>query len=161
MQQRFYKEFERDFSMKIILIIIPTSLVTKLLLSLFCPFVETKKQDQIFSKLVIWQREIFLFFVYSESSSTSKICRIQYTFIKRFCYMLFLLLLKLHYQIKLNAIYVPKLFSLSLRLLWQDIDIKMGHSNFRTILKNHFQIVKQMGKLLKEYLFLVSIFHGN
>ena len=42
LQQRFYKEFERDFNMKIIVTIIPSKLVTSLLLSLFCPFTETK-----------------------------------------------------------------------------------------------------------------------
>ena len=52
--QRFYKEFERHFYMKIIVTIIPTILVPNLLLSLFYPFVEAKSKNQVFSKLVVW-----------------------------------------------------------------------------------------------------------
>ena len=67
----------------------------------FFSFLETKKKNKIFSKLVVRQREIFLFFVYSESLSTSKPsnskpCGIQHTFIKEFSFMLFLLLLYFH-----------------------------------------------------------------
>ena len=47
--------------MKIILTMIPTDLVTNLLLFSFCPFLKTKNKNQVLSKLVIWQREIFLF----------------------------------------------------------------------------------------------------
>ena len=53
-KQRLYKEFERHFYMKIIVTIILTNLVTNLLLSLFCPLVETKNNNPIFSKLVVW-----------------------------------------------------------------------------------------------------------
>ena len=41
-QQKFYKEFEKDFYMDIILTTIQANLVTNSLLSLFCSFVETK-----------------------------------------------------------------------------------------------------------------------
>ena len=40
-------------------------------------FIETKNKRHIFSKLVVWQREILLLFIYSESRSTSKVCQIQ------------------------------------------------------------------------------------
>ena len=43
-----YKEFERDFYMKVIVPIISTNLVANLLLSILCPFVETKKQESNF-----------------------------------------------------------------------------------------------------------------
>ena len=79
--------------MKIIVTIIPTDLVTNMLLSSLCPFLQTKNKNLVFSKLVVWEQEIFLFFVYSESRSTSKPCRIQQTFIKEFSYMLFLFVL--------------------------------------------------------------------
>ena len=67
----------RDFYMKTIVTIIPTNLVTNSLSFLFCSFVETKNKNHIFSKLVVWLREIFLCFIYSESCSPSKVCRIQ------------------------------------------------------------------------------------
>ena len=47
-----------------------------------------KLKTKIYSKLVVWQQEIFLFFVYRDSCSTSKPCRIQETVIKEFSYML-------------------------------------------------------------------------
>ena len=56
-----------------IVTIISSNLVTNSLLSLFCPFIETKNKNQVFSKLVVWQREIY-FFVYIESRSTSIEC---------------------------------------------------------------------------------------
>ena len=43
--------------MKIILTIFFTNLVTNSLSSLFFSFVETKNKNQIFRKLVIWQRK--------------------------------------------------------------------------------------------------------
>ena len=92
-QQRFYKEFERDFYLKIILTLIATNLVKNSFLSLFCPFIKNINKNQVFSKLVVLQQEIVLLFVYNESCSTSKVCRIQYTFIKGFSYMLLLLVL--------------------------------------------------------------------
>ena len=70
--------------MKIIITIILTDLVTNSLLSSLCPFLQTKNKNQVFSKLLVRYREIFLFFVYSESRYTSKPCRIQQTFIKEF-----------------------------------------------------------------------------
>ena len=70
-------EFERDFYMKMIVNLILTNLVTTSLLSLFHPFIETKNNNQIFRKLMVWYREIVLLFVYSESRSTSKVCQIQ------------------------------------------------------------------------------------
>ena len=62
--------------MKIIVTIIPTVLVTNSLLNLFYPVVETKSKNQIFSKLVVWYKK-YLFFLYSMSCSTSKVCAIQ------------------------------------------------------------------------------------
>ena len=82
--------------MKVIVAIIPTDLVINFLLSSFCPFLQTKNKNLLFSKLVLWWREIFLFFIYSELRSTSKPCRIQQTFIKEFSYMLFLFVLQYH-----------------------------------------------------------------
>ena len=49
--------------MKIIVTIVSTFLVTNSLLSFFCPFVEAKNKNQIFSKLMIWLREILIFLV--------------------------------------------------------------------------------------------------
>ena len=40
--------------MKMIVVINPLTLVTNLLLSLFCPFIKTKNKNQILSKLVVW-----------------------------------------------------------------------------------------------------------
>ena len=72
----------------------PTGLVTNSLLFSYCSFLHTKNKNQVFSKLVVWYREIFLPFVYSESHSTSKPCQLQKTFMKEFCYMLSLFVLK-------------------------------------------------------------------
>ena len=47
MYQRFHKEYEKEFFMKINVTIIPTNLVTNSLLSFVCPFVETKNNNQI------------------------------------------------------------------------------------------------------------------
>ena len=60
--------------MKIIVTSTPTGLVTNSLLSSFCSFLQTKNKNQVFSKLVVWYQEMFLFFVNSESYSTSKPC---------------------------------------------------------------------------------------
>ena len=70
-----------------IVTIIPTDLVTNSLLSSFCSYLQTKNKDQVFSRLVVWYREIFLLFVYSKSRSTSKPCQIQQTFTKEFSQM--------------------------------------------------------------------------
>ena len=81
--------------MKIIVTIIPIELVANSHLSSFCPFLRTKSKNHVFRELVIQQREIFLFFAYSESRQNS--CRIQQTFIKDFSYMLsFLFVLQFH-----------------------------------------------------------------
>ena len=79
--------------MKIIVTIISTNLVTSLLSSRFCPFIETKNKNQIFSKLVVLKREVSLLFVYRESRSTSKVCRVQQIYRKR----IFLLVLQFIY----------------------------------------------------------------
>ena len=50
--------------MKMIVTIISSNLVTNSLLPLFCPFIETKNKNQVLSKLVVWQREIFFFCLY-------------------------------------------------------------------------------------------------
>ena len=47
-----------------------------------------------------WSGNKFLFFVYSESRSTSKPCQIKQTFINEFPYMLFLPLLQFHGDIE-------------------------------------------------------------
>ena len=60
--------------MKIFIASTPTGLFTNLLLSSFCSFLQTKNQNQVFSKLVFMYGEIFLFFIYNESCSTSKPC---------------------------------------------------------------------------------------
>ena len=82
--------------MEMILTIIPTNLDTNSLLSIFCPFIDTKNKNQISSKLMLWLQEIVLVFVYSKSCSTPKVCQIQQTFIKGFSYVLFLLVLQFH-----------------------------------------------------------------
>ena len=51
---KFLKEFERDFYTKSTVTIIFTNLIINSLLSLFCPLLETKNKNQIFSKLMIW-----------------------------------------------------------------------------------------------------------
>ena len=58
--------------MKIIVTIISTLLVTNSLSFSFCPFLQTKNKNQVSSKLMVWSQELFLFFVYSESHSTSE-----------------------------------------------------------------------------------------
>ena len=47
--------------MKIIVTIIPTDLVANSLLSFFCPFLQTKNKNHVFSKFVICYQEIFVF----------------------------------------------------------------------------------------------------
>ena len=69
---------------------IPTNLVTHLPLFLSRLFLESKNKNQISGKLVVLYWVISLFFVYSESRSTSNGCRLQQTFIKEFSYMLLL-----------------------------------------------------------------------
>ena len=93
MKQRFYKEFMRHLYMKIIVTIIPTNLRTNSPLSFFCPFVETKTKSQIFKSWRSRNEKYFLFFVYRELRSTSKVCQIRYTFIRVFSYMLLLYVL--------------------------------------------------------------------
>ena len=44
----------RHFYKKIIVTIIPTDLVTNLLLSSLCPFLQTKNKNQVLSKFVVW-----------------------------------------------------------------------------------------------------------
>ena len=51
--------------MKIIVAIIPTDLVASSILSSFCPLLQFKNKNQVFSRLAIWKQEIFLFFVYT------------------------------------------------------------------------------------------------
>ena len=82
--------------MKTIATITPTDLVTNFLLSSFCSFLQTKNKNQDFTKLVVWYQEIFLFFGYSESRSTSKPCQIQQTIMEEFSYMLFVFALQFH-----------------------------------------------------------------
>ena len=48
--------------MKIIVTIIPTYLVTNLLLSYFFRFLQTKNKNLVFNKFIILQQEVFLFF---------------------------------------------------------------------------------------------------
>ena len=49
-----YEMLYLQFEIKIIMNIIPTDLFTNILLSFFCPFLQTKKKNQIFRKLVVW-----------------------------------------------------------------------------------------------------------
>ena len=79
--------------MKTIVTIFPTDLVANLLFSYFCPFLQTKNKNQVFSQVRGLVTRIFLLFVYSESCSISKSCRVQYTFIKEFSNMSFLFVL--------------------------------------------------------------------
>ena len=69
--------------MRVIAIIIPKKLFTNLLLSLCFSFVKTKNKIQFFGKLMVWWQEMFLLFACSEPRSTSKACRIQWTFLKK------------------------------------------------------------------------------
>ena len=70
--------------MRIIVTIIPTDLVPNPILSSFRLFLQIKNKNQVLSKLVVWQQETFLLFVYSTPRSTLKPVQIQYTFIKEF-----------------------------------------------------------------------------
>ena len=77
--ERFYKEFEREFYMKIIVPIIPTVLVTSLLLSGFYSFKETKvKKELNFQQIGGLVTRIVLLFVYSESRSTSVVLYLEF-----------------------------------------------------------------------------------
>ena len=58
---------------------------------LFLFFLANQKQESLFQQ--VSGLIAFLFFVYSESRSAWKPCRIQQTFIKEFSYMLYLFLL--------------------------------------------------------------------
>ena len=49
--------------MKMIVTMIPTNVDPNSLLSLFFPFKETKNKNKIFTKLVVWFRQIVLLFV--------------------------------------------------------------------------------------------------
>ena len=61
---------------------------------LFLSFLANQKQESGFQQVGgLVTRNISVFFVYSESRSTSKPCRIQWSFIKKFSYMLFLFVL--------------------------------------------------------------------
>ena len=60
------------FLIKMTLTLIPMDLVTNWLLYIFCSFVWSKNKNHLFRMLVVLLKEIFLFFVYSESHSTSK-----------------------------------------------------------------------------------------
>ena len=68
--KKILKEFERHFCTKIIVVIIPTNLVTSLH--------RNQKQELNFQQ--VGDLEVFPFLVYSESSSTLKVYRIQYFF---------------------------------------------------------------------------------
>ena len=48
--------------MKIIVTKIPTNPVENSLLSLLYPALETKNRNQVLTKLVVWYKEIFIFF---------------------------------------------------------------------------------------------------
>ena len=59
--------------MKIIVILIPTGLVTNLLLSSICSSLRVENKNLVFSKLLVWLREIFLFlFIVSLSKISVK-----------------------------------------------------------------------------------------
>ena len=60
------------FLIKMTLTLIPMDSVTNWLLYIFCSFVWSKNKNHLFRMLVVLLKEIFLFFVYSESHSTSK-----------------------------------------------------------------------------------------
>ena len=86
--ERFHKEFKRDFYTKIIVTAIPVTnsilssnylqTISKFDFNCVCPFVESKKQELHFHEVDdLVTRNISFFFAYSESRSTSKICRIQ------------------------------------------------------------------------------------
>ena len=79
-------------------IIVPTNLATNQLLSLFGPFLYIKKKNQIFSKLIVWCRKMFLFFFFVTSLALVQMSfPIQKSFfIKEFCYMLLLFVLQFH-----------------------------------------------------------------
>ena len=49
----FHWQFEMHFNMKKNSTLIPTNLVTNLLLSLFCPFVAINNKNKIFIKFVV------------------------------------------------------------------------------------------------------------
>ena len=97
MQQRFDKEFEGYFYMKIIVTIIYTNLVTSLLLRLFLSFRRNQKQESYFPQVADLVKRNITFFVYNEWCSTSKVYQNQQTFfIKVFSCILFLLEVQFH-----------------------------------------------------------------
>ena len=49
--------------MKIIVSLISASLVINWLLYLFCHFVETKNKNEVFRKMAVLLREVFVFFL--------------------------------------------------------------------------------------------------
>ena len=51
MYERVCWQLQRHFYMKTIVTLIPTNLDTYLLLFLFCPFLESKNKNEIFSKM--------------------------------------------------------------------------------------------------------------
>ena len=53
-QQRLYKEFEKDFYAEVIVTIIPKNFITNSLLSLFCLFLEAGNKSQVLRKLIVW-----------------------------------------------------------------------------------------------------------
>ena len=91
----FYQQFEKYFYIKIIVIIFPTDLVRNSLLSSFCPFFNQKQESRFQQVVSLVTRNI-----YTKSRSTSKPCRIQQTFTKKFVYILFLFVLSFHVQKK-------------------------------------------------------------
>ena len=93
-QRRFYQQFQRYFYVKIIVTITPINVVTNLLLSSFCPFLQTKSKNQASS----WPgNKIYFHFLFA-------VCRALFQsypesnkrFIKGFSFMLLLFVLQFH-----------------------------------------------------------------
>ena len=62
--------------------------------------------NHIFRRLVVWQRKIFLFFVSSESRSTSNTCRTNLSFIKEISYTLLLFVFNFNLNKKVSTEYL-------------------------------------------------------
>ena len=86
----FYQQFERYLCMKIIINIISTEIITNSLLSCFCLFYKPKTRARFSASWWSGNGKYISIFCLQRVRTTSEPCRTQYTFIKKFSYMLVL-----------------------------------------------------------------------
>ena len=155
--------------MRIFGTIIPIDLVTNSLLPSFCLFLQTKNNNQVFIKMVVWQREIFLLFVYSESRFTSKPCQIRQTnSIKEISYLLFMFVLQFHAStiFMIPSIACCKLPCLSFWIVKRQNMSRSDNASltwtgsillFVNVQKNFFSFTSQHKNVLKEKELIVEL----